>query len=207
MQSRCPFPDLNCYKCKKCVWDFFYGTEEVFDQIPGNILKNFLALIYTGASSSLQTRSEQNALKELCLQLKLKSVVSQTPTIDSGRIQTNFGFKEVDPPSYYVASTDKFMDAPVRDISAEDDFTFKREPEEFDVDPDVGNSYFEEPVEVNISSDVRTSKNELQPNSSLEHNYSTRRLIGSRTIRSAAYSNHNLLALLYLNNTQNSSVN
>jgi len=29
MQSRCPFPDLNCYKCKKCVWDFFYGTEEV----------------------------------------------------------------------------------------------------------------------------------------------------------------------------------
>jgi hypothetical protein len=149
---------INCNHCEEIADE---NVVLIFDQIPGNILKNFLALIYTGASSSLQTRSEQNALKELCLQLKLKSVVSQTPTIDSGRIQTNFGFKEVDPPSYYVASTDKFMDAPVRGISAEDDFTFKREPEEFDVDPDVDNSYFEEPVEVNISSDVRTSKNEL----------------------------------------------
>ncbi len=25
------FPELNYSKCKKHLWDFFYGTEEVFD--------------------------------------------------------------------------------------------------------------------------------------------------------------------------------
>ncbi len=36
--------------------------------------------------------------------------------------------------------------------------------------------------------------------------YSARRLIGSRIIESAAYCNQKLLALLYLNRTQNTSV-
>ncbi len=38
-------------------------------------------------------------------------------------------------------------------------------------------------------------------------NYSARRLIGSRIIESAAYCNHIMLVPLYLNSTQNSSVN
>ncbi len=153
---------INCNHCEEVSDE---NVVLIFDQIPGNILRNFLSLIYTGASSSLQTRTEQNALKELCLQLQLKSVVSQSPSTDSNRATINFGFKEVEPPSHYVTSTDKFMDTPVRDITADDDFAFKREPEDFEVDAEVDNSYFEEPVEVNISANTRSSKIEIQHNS------------------------------------------
>ncbi len=41
----------------------------------------------------------------------------------------------------------------------------------------------------------------------LVNKYSARRLIGSRIIESAAYCNQKLLAHLYINNTQNTSVN
>ena len=157
---------INCYHCEEVADE---NVVIIFDQIPGNILKNFLSLIYTGASSSLKTRVEQNALKELCLQLQLNSVVSQSPTTNFNGPLTNYGFKEVDPPSHCVASTDKFMNSPVRDISYDDEFAFKREPEDYDVDADVDHSFFEEPVEVNISANTRSSKNKMQPKSNSKY--------------------------------------
>ena len=69
----------------------------LFDQVSGNILKNFLSLIYTGESQSLKTKQELRELKDLCERLKIKLGDSINTTVSDSNSNKKFGFREVDP--------------------------------------------------------------------------------------------------------------
>ena len=127
----------------------------LMDQISGNILQSFLALIYTGKSSSLRTSKEQAELKNLCLQLKLKSADSICPssplTSDDSVLP---GFKEVELPESYATTTSSFLLPPVQKSHVPPD-DFKVEPHDL-ADAENGD-YFDEFVEVDTEdSGVKT---------------------------------------------------
>jgi hypothetical protein len=138
---------INCDHCGDITDD---KVVLIFAGISGQVLKSFLALIYTGMSDDMSNVDE---LHRLCRQFQLYSV---TPAPPSSLTRSLVSFKDVEPPECYtnlrsymhsptqMNNLDKFLDVSINEYNQPE---LKTEPVDYDE-----NDYYE-PIEDDYSLD------------------------------------------------------